>query len=113
MVIRYTPNGFLYPEVAGRSLPFIAPLHSRPQKAQPPGKLERRASPVARFWTSSASRICGLSPARATGSSSTRDIKAGIYDTRSIYAMPPSDLSFGHWVEEARVFVAYVNTSWK
>jgi hypothetical protein len=38
---------------------------------------------------------------------------AGIYDTRSIYAMPPSDLSFGHWVEEARVFVAYVNTSWK
>jgi hypothetical protein len=25
----------------------------------------------------------------------------------------PSDLSFGHWVEEARVFVAYVNTSWK
>jgi len=41
------------------------------------------------------------------------DIKAGIYDTRSIYAMRLSDLSFGHWVEEARVFVAYVNTSWK
>ena len=113
MVIRYTPNGFPYREpptpkekrttstgVWGRG-PVTAVHRPAPQpspkksEAQPPGKPERRASPVARFWTSSVSRICGLSPARATGSSSTRDIKAGIYDTRSIYAMRLSDLSFG------------------
>jgi hypothetical protein len=41
------------------------------------------------------------------------DRDAAIYDTRSIMVMRLSDLSFERWLEEARDFVAYVNTKWR
>jgi hypothetical protein len=130
MVIRYTPNGFPYREPptpkekrttstgvggAGRSLPFIAP----PRSAAIPKKIASAAP-----WETGAARFTSRKVLDVVGEPHLRliagkghwhfvyhDIKAGIYDTRSIYAMRLSDLSFGRG--GARAFVAYVNTRWK
>ncbi len=84
---------------AGRSLPFIAPPRSAaiPKKNRKRSRLGNRA---ARFTSRKVLDVVGEPHLRLIAGKGHwhfvyHDIMAGIYDTRSIYAMRLSDLSFG------------------
>ena len=118
MVIRYTPNGFPYREPptpkekrttstgvggAGQSLPFIAPLRSHPPKKKI-GSAAARETGAARFTSRKVLDAVGEPHLRLIAGKGHwhfvyLDIKAGIYDTRSIYAIACPTCRSG---EEAR-----------